>query len=60
MVLQYCYRTVLSGNIWLELELELKLWTKSEPETKINNFGSSTLDYLTFLTFKSLDPDPDS
>ena len=33
--------TVLSGNIWQELELEPKIWTKVEPE--INNFGSATL-----------------
>ena len=41
----YCYRTVLNGNIWLELELEPepKLWTKVEPEPKINNFSSATL-----------------
>ena len=41
------YSTVLSGNIWQELELEPKLepklWTKVEPEPKINNFGSATL-----------------
>ena len=44
----YCYRTVLSGNIWLELEPELKYGTKVEPESesKINNFGSATL-YIT-------------
>ena len=37
--------TVLSGNIWQELELEPepKIWTKGEPEPKINNFGSATL-----------------
>ena len=41
----YCYSTVLSGKIWLELEPEPKLWTKVEPESepKINNFGSATL-----------------
>ena len=43
------FSTVLSGNIWLGLELELepeqKLWTKVEPEPKINNFGSATLAY---------------
>ena len=40
-----CYITVLSSKIWQELELELKLWTKVEPESepKINNFGSATL-----------------
>ena len=34
-------------QLWLELELEPepepKLWPKSEPEPKINNFGSATL-----------------
>ena len=42
----YYSSTVLSGNIWQELELESeppKLWTKVEPEPKINNFGSATL-----------------
>ena len=34
VLLLYC-RTDLCGNIWLELE--------SEPEPKINNFGSATL-----------------
>ena len=40
--------TVLSGNIWQELELEPKLWTKVEPESesKINNFGSATLVFM--------------
>ena len=43
------YGTVLSGNIWQELEPESKpkpkLWTKVEPELelKINNFGPATL-----------------
>ena len=32
----YCYNTVLSGNIWQELE----------PKPKIKNFGSATLDSL--------------
>ena len=31
----YYYITVLSGNLWLEVELE--------PEPKINNFGFATL-----------------
>ena len=42
----YYSSTVLSGNIWQELELESeppKLWTKVAPEPKINNFGSATL-----------------
>ena len=43
VVLLYCYSAVLSGNIWQELELEPKLWTKVEPEPEINNFGSATL-----------------
>ena len=49
MVWYHCYRTVVIGNIWLELELELepepKLRTMVEPksEPKINNFGSATL-----------------
>ena len=55
LVWYYCYRTVLSSNIWLKLELELepepKLWTKVEPESepKINNFGSVTLEYILSL-----------
>ena len=46
----YCYSTVLSGKIWLELEPEPKLWTKVEPESeqKINNFDSATLDYILY------------
>ena len=44
---RYRYSTVLSGNIWQELEPESepKLWTYVEPESepKINNFGSATL-----------------
>ena len=45
VVWYFYHRTVLSGNIWLERELETepKLWTKVEPEEKINNFGSATL-----------------
>ena len=41
----YCFSTVLSGNIWQELELkpEPKLGTNVEPELKINNLGSTTL-----------------
>ena len=43
--------TVLSGNMWQELEQESEpepepeLWSKVEPESepKINNFGSATL-----------------
>ena len=45
MKYQYqCFRTVLSANMWqkLELEPEPKLLPKSEPEPKINNFGSAT------------------
>ena len=44
MVLLYCYRYS-SGNIWMALEPEPKLWTKVELESepKINNFGSATL-----------------
>ena len=44
----YFYSTVLSVNIWQELELEPesepKLWTKVDPESeqKLNNFGSAT------------------
>ena len=43
----YC-STVSSVNIWQELELEPepKLWTKVEPEPKINNFRFATLPYL--------------
>ena len=39
----YCYRTVLSGNIWLSLE----------PEPKIINFGSAILKKTSkyFLSF---------
>ena len=33
----YCYSTVLSGKIWLELEPEPKLWTKVEPESEPNS-----------------------
>ena len=36
LVLYYFYRTVLRGNIWLEMELE----------SKINNFVSATLVYV--------------
>ena len=43
LVWYFYYRTVLSGNNWLQLELEPKLCTKVEPEPKINNFGSATL-----------------
>ena len=44
----YCYSTVLSGKIWLELEPEPKLWTKVEPESepKLDNFGSVTLHFF--------------
>ena len=49
---RYRYSTVLSGNIWQELEPESepKLWTYVEPESepKINNFGSATLKKITF------------
>ena len=47
MVLLIQYVTVLSGNIWQELEPEPKLWTKvePEPEPKINNFGSAALQF---------------
>ena len=38
---RYCSSTVLSGNIWQELELEQKILTKLEPE--INVFGSAAL-----------------
>ena len=52
------YSTVLSGNIWQELELEPKLepklWTKVEPEPKINNFGSATLQIKTKTIFQLL------
>ena len=34
-----CYSTFISGNIWLELELE----PEPELEPKITNFGSATL-----------------
>ena len=37
------FSTVLGCNIWQELELEPKLWTKVEPEPKVNNFGSTPL-----------------
>ena len=37
--------------IW-DLEPEPKLWSKSEPEPKINNFGSATL-LLSRLRFQS-------
>ena len=45
MVWYYVYKTVLSCNIWLELEPEpeTKQGTKVEPEPKINNFGAATL-----------------
>ena len=47
MVLLLYRSTVLSGNIWQELEPELEpeleFWTKVKPEPKINNFGSATL-----------------
>ena len=45
IVLQ-CFRTVLSANIWLQLEPESKLWSKSEPEPKINNLGFAKLFYI--------------
>ena len=50
LVLCYWFRTVLSGNIWmwLELEPEPKLWRKVEPDTKINYIGSETLLLGTF------------
>ena len=41
-VIQYC-STCLSGKIWQELEP--KFWTNVEPESKINNFGSATLNF---------------
>ena len=46
----HCYRTVLSCKIWQELELdaEPKLWTKVEPEPKINYFCSATLAYTVY------------
>ena len=37
----------------MEMEPEPKLWVKSEPEPKINNFGSATLVSLNF-SFPSL------
>ena len=51
----YFYSTVLSVNIWQELELEPesepKLWTKVDPESeqKLNNFGSATLVHICTL-----------
>ena len=41
----FCDGTVLSGNIWQELEPEPKLWTKVEPEleSKKKKFCSATL-----------------
>ena len=38
LVKYQCFRTVLSANIWLQLELEPKpkLWSKSEPEIIIS------------------------
>ena len=35
-------------------ELEPKLWPKSEPETKINNFGSATLLFDDNFLFKPI------
>ena len=35
-----------------ELEPEPKLWTKVEPESKLNNFGSAKLDNFDFTTLR--------
>ena len=51
----YCFSSFLVVNIWLKLELEPepKLRGEKEPQQKINNFGSATLNKPTaFLKLK--------